>query len=152
MPAKNIKLNRNSGFTFLEMVLTVVILGLVVAYGLPVMVRARSDTRLNVIYVNLWEVESAKDRWALDQNKMVGEPVPNLDVLTNYMCWARFSPVDNEAYVPNPVGVLPTAVLSDTSRIGPYGPGQTIALPSKTAQVTDADQAGQTSQTGQSSE
>jgi prepilin-type N-terminal cleavage/methylation domain-containing protein len=125
-------------FTFLEMVVTVTIVGLVAAYVAPVIVRARSDSRLSVIYVNLWEVESAKDRWALDQNKMVGEPVPDLEVLTNYICWAKFSPVDHEAYMPNPVGSLPTAVLSDTTRIGPYGPGQTIVLPSKTPPPSDA--------------
>jgi prepilin-type N-terminal cleavage/methylation domain-containing protein len=137
---------RKPGFTFLEMVLTVTIVGLVVTYTLPIMVRARSDTRLSVIYVNLWEVESAKDRWALDQNKMVGEPVPNLEVLTNYMRWAAFSPVADESYVPNPVGSLPTAVLSDTSRIGPYGPGQTIALPSRKPEVTEAQPDGQSVQ------
>jgi prepilin-type N-terminal cleavage/methylation domain-containing protein len=140
MQTRNYRNCRDSAFSFMEMVVAITILGLLVSFGVPIMVKARTDTRLEVIYVNLTEVESAKDRWALDQNKPVGEPVPDLEVLTNYMIWANFCPVANEAYVPNPVGSPPTATVPDTTRIGPYGPGQTIALPSRSPQVSGSTQ------------
>lgn len=137
MRPNSIKYRHDAAFTFLEMVVTITVIGLIFSYALPLMVKARSDTRLDVIYSNLRQLEAAKDRWALEQNKLPGEPVPTVTVLEGQVLMGQIRPVAHESYIPNPIGTPPTAVLPETERVGTYGPGEIITLPNVTNEITD---------------
>jgi prepilin-type N-terminal cleavage/methylation domain-containing protein len=117
------------GFTLVELMIVVAIIGLLASLAVPNLARARDTSRLNVIYNNLRVLEAAKEQWALDNNKTTGTPVDDISVLSGYLRWNTIHDVMNETYVPNPVGTPAEANLPSGASLGPYGPGTAIPAP-----------------------
>jgi prepilin-type N-terminal cleavage/methylation domain-containing protein len=118
-----------AGFTLLELMIVVAIIGMLATLAVPNLARARDNTRLNLIYSNLRVLEAAKSQWALDNNKATGDPVPDLTVLKDYFRGQTINNVMREIYVPNPVGMPAEADLPTGAALGPYGPGAAIPAP-----------------------
>src|SRR5947209_860942 len=91
---------RCAGFTFIEIIIVVTIVGLLVAIAIPKSFQARDTARLNTIYNNLRQIENAKDQWALDQQKTNGTVVADVSVLSGYLKDGRVRDVMKETYVP----------------------------------------------------
>lgn len=121
--------DRNRGFTFVEMMIVVALVGLLVALAIPHMVKARDNSRLNIIYRNLRQVDGAKDIWAIENRKVSGDPVTDVNVLSNYLGGGKINDVIHETYVPNPVGTPPGASLPSGTALGPYPAGGFIPAP-----------------------
>jgi prepilin-type N-terminal cleavage/methylation domain-containing protein len=121
--------NSRSGFTLVELMIVVAIIGLLTSLAVPNLARARDTSRLNVIYSNLRVLEAAKEQWALDKNQATGTPVPDLTTLTGYLRWDAIHDVMHETYVPNPVGTPAEADLPSGASLRPYGPGAAITSP-----------------------
>src|SRR2546425_8620416 len=68
-----IKTNRKAGFTLVEIMIVVAIIGLLAAIAIPNFVKARETAQLNSIVNNLRIIEGAKDQWALEQKKGTGD-------------------------------------------------------------------------------
>src|SRR5450432_1756819 len=101
----NVKSNGSSAFTLVEIMVVVTIVGLLVGIGVPNYLRARDTARLNCIYKNLREIESAKAQWALDHNKTTGDVVTDMTVLNDYFRQnGGVRDVIRETYVPNAIG------------------------------------------------
>ena len=70
----------NRGFTAVEIMIVVFIIGLLAALAIPTFVKARADAQKNLCIDNLRLIEGAKEQWALVYEKPTGEAVDEDEV------------------------------------------------------------------------
>ena len=68
-----IKLKAKRGFTLVEIMIVVAIIGLLVAIAIPNFLRAREEARANSCVANLKQIEGAKERWAMSMNQSASD-------------------------------------------------------------------------------
>ncbi|MFO1513094.1 MAG: prepilin-type N-terminal cleavage/methylation domain-containing protein [Verrucomicrobiota bacterium] len=117
------------GFTLLEILVVVTIIGLLATIAISNVILARDRTRLTTIRHNLRKIEEAKEQWALENRQTNGAPVADVTVLQDYLRDGTVHQVMSETYLPNALGVPPEAALPAGAKLGPYGPGANIPAP-----------------------
>jgi prepilin-type N-terminal cleavage/methylation domain-containing protein len=72
---------RVTGFTLVEMMIVVALIGLLAAIAIPNWVHARTTSQTNACINNLRQIFGAMQQWALDNRKGPDEPVAPDEVL-----------------------------------------------------------------------
>ena len=119
---------KKKGFTLVEIMIVVAIIGLLAAIAIPNFVKARTTSQQNACINNLRLVDSSKQQWALEQKKQTTDTPQGTD-LQPYL--GRGSngnlpacPVDPQnsfttSYTPNNVGTPPQCQIVPTSHVLP---------------------------------
>jgi prepilin-type N-terminal cleavage/methylation domain-containing protein len=84
--------NRKSGFTLVEIMIVVAIIGLLAAIAIPNFVKARTASQKNACIANLKQIDGAKATWALE-NKKVNSDSPVATDLFGSTAYIRDTPV-----------------------------------------------------------
>jgi prepilin-type N-terminal cleavage/methylation domain-containing protein len=71
---------RNDGFTLVEIMIVVAIIGLLASIAIPNMTQARERTRQSACINNLQQIEGAMQRWSIEMNKDEGQAVTYNDI------------------------------------------------------------------------
>jgi prepilin-type N-terminal cleavage/methylation domain-containing protein len=75
-----INTSRKAGFTLVEIMIVVAIIGLLAAIAIPNFVKARQTSQANACINNLRQVDGAIQQWALENNAAATTPVTETDI------------------------------------------------------------------------
>ena len=121
-----IKTGRYGGYTLVEVIIVVAVIGLLLAIVIPNFLKSRDTSQLAVIYNNLRAIETAKDQWALENKKVTGDST-DLPALSDYIQGGTIKKVVYEVYESNRIGSA--AYATSNVRLGTYAPSDPISIP-----------------------
>lgn len=97
------------GFTLIEILIVVCIIGILVGLALPAFMKSRAQARKQVCIENISQIESAKQQWGLENGKTDGD-TPSLDDLVGSTRYIKKLPEcpGGGSYDFQPIGTVAT--------------------------------------------
>jgi prepilin-type N-terminal cleavage/methylation domain-containing protein len=115
---KNTKAIRKAGFTLVEIMIVVAIIGLLAAIAIPNFMKARATSQANACINNLRQIDAAAQQFALEKGKSTGDAITYPDDLTPYIKLNSGGSIPvcpaGGSYADASVGAIPTCSLSAT--------------------------------------
>jgi prepilin-type N-terminal cleavage/methylation domain-containing protein len=105
--------SRKGGFTLVEIMIVVAIIGLLATIAIPNFAKARETTRKNACISNLRNIDGVIQQWALDLKKDTGSPVTYSDIksyLKNDVSCPSGGTTFEDSYAISTVDVSPTCM------------------------------------------
>ena len=109
-------MKKNTGFTLVEIMIVVAIIGLLAAIAIPSFVKARNTSQTNACINNLRQIASGKAQWALAAHKSDNDTV-NTTAVNEYIKGGEPDCPAGGTYTYNVVGSNP--VCSVTNHVLP---------------------------------
>ena len=111
------KRNKRKGFTLVEIMIVVLIIGILLAIAIPNFIKARQNSRLQTIVANLKQIENAKEQCAMDKGASSGDTTLCTQAVltaatTGYMKAWPSGPISG-SYAENAIGTAPTFATKD---------------------------------------
>lgn len=101
-----IQTSRKAGFTLVEIMIVVAIIGLLAAIAIPNFVKARETAQKNACVNNLRQIDGAKDQLALETGLSTGGAC-DAAAVTPYLRNMPTCPVGSTAYTVGAIGTTP---------------------------------------------
>ena len=101
---------KKRGFTLVEIMIVVAIIGLLAAIAIPNFVRARAPAQMQACIANLKQIEGATEIYALDQGLTTGDTVSLASLVPNWLLRAPGCPAGG-TYAVNTIGTSPTCTI-----------------------------------------
>ena len=101
------------GFTLVEIMIVVLIIGILLAIAVPNFIRARESSRAKSCVSNLKQIDSAKEQWAMDNKKTSADTPATTDLYgtTKYVKSTPACPASG-TYTINAVGTAPACSVA----------------------------------------
>jgi prepilin-type N-terminal cleavage/methylation domain-containing protein len=103
------KKSQRTGFTLVEIMVVVAIIGLLAAIAIPNFVKARTTSQMNACIENLTKIEGAKHSWAIENKKVRSDTPTDADLFGDTL-YIRVKPEcpARGNYLLNPISEKPT--------------------------------------------
>lgn len=98
------------GFTLVEIMIVVAIIGLLASIAIPNFVKARLGAQQRACILNLKQIDGAKEMWALEKKKSAGSPILDTEINDYIKNGAPKCP-GGGAYTYGPVDTQPTCSI-----------------------------------------
>jgi prepilin-type N-terminal cleavage/methylation domain-containing protein len=108
-------MKRQAGFTLVEIMIVVAILGLLASIAVPNFLKARTSAQKTACISNLKQIQGAIQVWALIEGKSSSDTPTTANLVTNYLRKWPVCPTSGTAYVPPSAGADPVCPTDPTN-------------------------------------
>jgi prepilin-type N-terminal cleavage/methylation domain-containing protein len=113
---KTAQTSRKTGFTLVEIMIVVAIIGLLAAIAIPNFIKARATSQANACINNLRQIEAGINQWALENGIQSGSAIPGISTVSAYIKLNSGGSVPtcpaNGTYTTTSVGSVPQVACS----------------------------------------